>query len=153
MSAEIVTSALDTALLIHDLKHRRRENALTDLASFAHARGAARDPARLRDALLRRERAYTSAVGRGVALPHVRSLVVTSPHVVIARARKGIEWKAADGQPVTLVLAVLCPHDLPPEAFHELLARAAEATRLQRRRQRLMSDDEAAVFAAFRETA
>lgn len=153
MSTELITSALDTALFHHDLKHRRRENALTDLAAFAHASGTVCDPERLREALLRRERSYSSAVGRGVAIPHVRSLAVTTPHVLVARARAGIEWKARDGQPVQLVLAVLVPHDHPLDSFLEMVSHAAEAARLQRRRQRLMSDDPAVVQAAWREGA
>ena len=151
MSTELVSSALDTALFHFDLKHRRRENAIADLAAHAHACGAARDSGRLREALLRRERSYSSAVGRGVAIPHARSITVTAPHVLVARATRGIEWKARDGQAVQLVLAVLAPHDHPLEAFLELVAHAAQAARLQRRRQRLMADDHATVLAAWRE--
>lgn len=151
MSTELVTSALDTALFLYELRHRRRENALTDLACFAHACGMARDPERLRDALLRRERVCPSAVGRGVAIPHVRSLAVNAPHVVVGRARGGIEWKSRDGQPVHLVLAVFAPHDLGLEPFLELVARAVDAARLSRRRQRLIAGDLPAVQAAWRE--
>ena len=151
MSTELVSSALDTALFHFDLKHRRRENALSDLAAYAHACGTVRDPERLREALLRRERVVASAIGRGVAMPHVRSLVVTTPHVVIGRSKKGIEWKAPGGQPVQLVVAVLAPHDHPLEAFLEMIEHAAEATRLQRRRLRLMAEDAKTVLAAWRE--
>ena len=151
MSTELITSALDTALFHLDLKHRRRENALTDLAAFAHACGTVRDPDRLLGALLRHERVVASAIGRGVAIPHVRSIVVTTPHVVIGRAKKGIEWKAPGGQPVQLMIAVLVPHDHALEAFLELVEHASDATRLQRRRQRLMADDEKTVQAAWRE--
>src|SRR6185436_19418675 len=149
MSTELITSALDTPLFHLDLKHRRRENALTDLAAFAHARGLVRDPERLHDALLRRERVVSFAVGRGVAIPHLRSLVVSAPHVLIARAKKGIDWKAPGGQPVTLVIAVLAPHDHPLESFLERVEHAAEATRLVKRRLRLMSDDPAVRLAAW----
>lgn len=151
MSTELVTSALDTALFLHDLRHRRREQALTDLAAFAHACGTVRDPDRLRVALQRRERSYSSAVGRGVAIPHARSLVVNVPHVLIGRAPRGIDWRARDGQAVQLVLAVLAPHDLSIDSFLDLLGHAAEAARLQRRRQRLLSGDRSSVESAWRE--
>jgi mannitol/fructose-specific phosphotransferase system IIA component (Ntr-type) len=73
-----------------------------------------------------------------VALPHARSLTVTRPQVVIGRSRRGIDWSAPDGMPVTLILLALTPGEWSEEAHHALLARVSAVARLQRKRQRLL---------------
>lgn len=153
MATELVCSALDTALFYHELRHRRRENALADLAAFARDRGVVRDPERLLAALRRREPCASSAPLRGAAILHARSLAVLDTHVVIAPAPRGLEWKPPGTPPVTLVIAVFAVHDHPLDAYFALIARAADAARLQRRRARLASPDAAVAFAAWREGA
>jgi len=139
MSIDTATSDLDTSLFLLDLRHRRPDSVLAELASFAHGRAVASSADRLTDALARRERLYSSAVGKGVAIPHVRSLVVSGSALLLARSTRGVEWKARDAQPVHLVLAVLAPPDLSLEAFHERIARTVAVARLQRHRQRMLA--------------
>uniref|UniRef100_A0A832I3I6 PTS sugar transporter subunit IIA n=1 Tax=Eiseniibacteriota bacterium TaxID=2212470 RepID=A0A832I3I6_UNCEI len=138
MTTDTIHSALDTSLDLVDLRHRRKEGVLEELARVARAAGVARDADVLRDALVRRERAYSSAVGKGVALPHARSIAVSRPRMLVARAPRGVEWGAADGQPVQIVVLTLAPAETGDEAWHGMLARAAGAVRLARQRQRLL---------------
>src|SRR4249920_432286 len=142
-SLEQVAPVLDTSLFLLELKHRRRERALEDLALSASANGSAYGADRLRDALLRRERCYSSAIGKGVAIPHARSIAVSEPLVIVARSVPGVDWKSRDGLPVHLVLAVVAPADFSADAFFELVAHAAGAARLQRHRQRLLEAPDA----------
>lgn len=133
-----VPSVPDPSLYIPELKTRRKEAALTDLVSLAHQAGAVRGPELLLDLLLMRERLGSTAIGKGVALPHARSMTVGRPQLLVARSRRGIEWDAPDEQPVTLVLLTLTPGEWGEEAHHALLGRAAAVARLQRNRQRLL---------------
>ena len=91
------------------------------------------------DLLAVRERLGSTAIGKGVALPHARSITVTRPHVAVARSRAGIPWGAPDDLPVTLVLLILTPGEWSEEAHHGLIARGAAVARLQRNRQRLLA--------------
>ena len=133
-----IPSVLDPSLYIPELKTRRKEAALTDLVSLAQQAGAVRGPELLLDLLFLRERLGTTAIGKGVALPHARSMTVGRPQLLVARSRRGIEWDAPDGQPVSLVLLTLTPGEWSEEAHHILLGRAAAVARLQRNRQRLL---------------
>jgi PTS system fructose-specific IIC component len=151
MATDIGTSVLDTSLHFTDLKHRRRDGVLEELAALACAVGVARDEAVVCDALKRRERAYSSAIGKAVAVPHARSVAVTAPRLLVGRSRRGVEWSAPDAQPVQLVILALAPAHLPDAAYHRLVERAMYGTRLARQRQRLLeAPDAAAVAAAFR---
>jgi len=136
MSVIAAPSLLDTALRTLDLKSRSREAAFAEIA--AHLDADVRDASRLRECLIRRERFATTAVGKGVALPNVRSLAMRAARMVLARSQRGLGWDAADGEPVHLVCAVLTPAEWSEETHHEWLVRAATPLRLQRTRQRLL---------------
>ena len=138
MTLVTVAPVLDPALFIPDLRPRTRHAVLEHLVSLAHDAGAVGDPVPLIDLLALRERAGTTAIGKGVALPHARSLTVRRPILIVARSHRGIEWDAPDDQRVTLVLLPLSPGEWGDEAHHAFLARAASLARLQRHRQRLL---------------
>lgn len=138
MTLGTAPSVLDPSLFIPELKPRRKEAALAELVTHAHQAGAVREPELLLEALLARERLGTTAIGKGVALPHARSLTVGRPLLAVARSRRGIDWDAPDEQPVTLLLLALTPAEWSVEAHHAFLARAAAVGRLQRNRQRLL---------------
>src|SRR5262249_9729493 len=113
-----------------------------------------RDLDLLRETLLLRERLAPSAIGKGVAIPHARSLAVIEPRLVVARSRRGLAWGASDGGPVQIVLLALSPSERSEVAHHEFLARAVGVARLQRNRQRLLeASGFAAVAAVLREVA
>lgn len=138
MTLGTVPSVLDPSLYIPELKTRRKEAALTDLVCLAHQAGAVRGPELLVDLLVMRERLGSTAIGKGVALPHARSFTVSRPQLVVARSRRGVDWDAPDELPVTLVLLSLAPGEWSEEAHHAFLGRAAAVARLQRNRQRLL---------------
>ena len=139
----ISTAPLD----IVELRHKRRDAALAQLVAAAERLGAAREPEVLLAALQHSERLGCCALGRGIAVPHARSLTVRRPVLVLGRSERGIDWGAADGQPVHLVVAVLTPGAASAEAHVERLAVVAHALRLQRTRQRLMEADAPAAAA------
>ena len=152
MTLGTVPSVLDPSLYIPELKTRKKDAALADLVAVAHQAGAVRGPDLLWELLVARERLGNTAIGKGVALPHARSLTVSRPQLVVARCRRGIDWDAPDELPVTLVLLTLTPGEWSEEAHHALLGRAAAVARLQRNRQRLLDaasfDDVASVLRA-----
>lgn len=72
--------------------------------------------------LLERERCGSSAIGRGLAFPHLRTRIVTCFVGAIGLAPDGINFGALDGNPTRLVLLTLSPWD-GREAHMNLLSR------------------------------
>lgn len=142
MTAVIGASVLDPSLYIPDLKTRRKLSVLHELVACAHQAGVVRKPRLLRETLALRERLGSSAVGKGVAVPNARSIAAVEPRIVVARSSRGIDWGAADGADVQLVLLVLSPAEAPDDSHIDLVSRAASATRLQRNRQRLLEAED-----------
>ena len=128
----------DLALCISDLKARKKDQALAEMATAAGGAGFVTDAPLLTEFLKLRERLGVTAIGKGVAIPHARSTTVYLPRLVIARSPRGIDWSARDGTLVQLVILVLSPGEWSEESHHGWLARASSLARLQRNRQKLV---------------
>ncbi|MFC7612015.1 PTS sugar transporter subunit IIA [Teichococcus aestuarii] len=63
------------------------------------------------DALQARERLGSTALGRGVGLPHTRLEGLGTPLALLARLTRPIDFEARDGEPVDLVFMVLWPEN------------------------------------------
>ena len=59
--------------------------------------------------LQRRENLGSTGVGRGIAIPHGRSLVVTRLRLAFGRKPEGIEFQAIDGKPVFSFFLIVAP--------------------------------------------
>ena len=138
MTTQIGPLLLDPSLYIAELKLRRKPAVLQEFVAHATRAGAVREPQVLRETLLLRERLFGTAIGKGVAVPHARSIAVAESRLLIARSRRGIDWDAADGLPVHLVMLVLSPAEVGDEAHADFVCRAAGLGRLQRNRTRLL---------------
>ncbi len=59
--------------------------------------------------LKRRENLGSTGIGRGIAIPHCRSLVVTRLRIAFGRKLSGLDFKAIDGRPVRFVFLIVAP--------------------------------------------
>jgi mannitol/fructose-specific phosphotransferase system IIA component (Ntr-type) len=59
--------------------------------------------------LKRRENLGSTGIGRGIAIPHCRSLVVSRLRVAFARKPQGIDFKAIDNKPVYNFFLIVAP--------------------------------------------
>ena len=68
-----------------------------------------KDEATLFKMLKRRENLGSTGIGRGIAIPHCRSLVVSKLRVAFGRKRTGLDFKAIDGQAVRCFFLIVAP--------------------------------------------
>ncbi len=59
--------------------------------------------------LKRREKLGSTGIGKGIAIPHCRSLVVNRLRVAFARKPEGVDFKAIDEQPVYNFFLIVAP--------------------------------------------
>jgi nitrogen PTS system EIIA component len=59
--------------------------------------------------LKRRENLGSTGIGRGIAIPHCRSLVVNKLRVAFGRRPAGVEYNAIDNQPVHYFFLIVAP--------------------------------------------
>jgi PTS system nitrogen regulatory IIA component len=117
-------SAGDVAL---DLGVGSKRALLETLAAEA-ARRLGRPEEEVLDALRAREKLGSTALGRGVALPHARLAGNDPPVMLFARLRRPIDYEAQDEEPVDLVILILWP-EAAPEDFLPVLGETCRALR------------------------
>jgi mannitol/fructose-specific phosphotransferase system IIA component (Ntr-type) len=59
--------------------------------------------------LKRRENLGSTGIGRGIAIPHCRSLVVSKLRVAFGRKPSGVDFKAIDEKPVYFFFLIVAP--------------------------------------------
>ncbi|GAA0596210.1 PTS IIA-like nitrogen regulatory protein PtsN [Craurococcus roseus] len=106
---------LAAADVILDLEAATKQDVLRLLSKEAAGR-LGRPEREVLGALAARERLGSTALGRGVALPHARLAGYSPPLVLIVRLRRPVDFEARDEEPVDLVILVLWP-EASPEGF------------------------------------
>jgi nitrogen PTS system EIIA component len=77
------------------------------------------------DALREREALGSTAIGRGVAIPHARSNAFESARGAFLRLERPVDFGASDRNPVDLVFAMSVPEHSPQQHL-EILSELAE---------------------------
>jgi len=92
-------------------KHRwdLKEAALSELCDLLDSSGKSGNKSKLLTDLVNRERKSSTAVGMGVAIPHVRTMQAKELILAFARAPEGLDFEAPDGDPVKLFFAMVAP--------------------------------------------
>jgi len=85
-----------------------KEDVIRRLVTLATDGDADRARA-LSENLVAREKVMTTGIGRGVAVPHVRSALVEKPVAALGISREGVEWDAVDGEPVHIIVTFITP--------------------------------------------
>ena len=73
--------------------------------------------------LKRRENLGSTGIGRGIAIPHCRSLVVNKLRVAFGRKPSGVDFKAIDEKPVNFFFLIVAP---PLEVSNQYLPGARQ---------------------------
>lgn len=121
------TGRISAADVILDLDADGKRDLLQTLAADA-ARKLGRPEREVIGALQERERLGSTALGRGVALPHARLSGAAAPVALFARLHRPIDYEARDEEPVDLVVLVLWP-EASPEGFLPFLSEICRALR------------------------
>ena len=111
-------------LIFLDIHPEDMPECLRMMVEQASAQGAISDPEDALARLLERERTMSTGMGGGVAVPHAKSQQCRSMVVSLARVEDGVDFRAIDGKPVTIVFLLLGPPDSTREHV-DLLARIA----------------------------
>jgi nitrogen PTS system EIIA component len=72
--------------------------------------------------LMDRERAGTTALGKGLAMPHLRTEAVNQFSGAVGLAPEGVDFNSIDGDPTKLIFLVLGPYE-QHERYFELMGR------------------------------
>ncbi|MGH2331716.1 PTS sugar transporter subunit IIA [Thermoanaerobacter mathranii] len=98
-------------LVTLNLKAKTKEEAIKKLAELAQKEGKITSVDEYVKCVLEREKAYTTGVGNGIAIPHGKSKTVKEAVIVFGKTSDGIEWDSLDGKPVNLIFLLGVPEE------------------------------------------
>lgn len=110
-------------LMLPDLKATTPAEAIVELCGALAKEKVIGDPDAVVSAALAREKILTTAVGNGLAFPHIRGIEEGVLTFAAGISRKGIDW---GGQPVSLVVFTALPVAASP-FYLKLLAAFAKS--------------------------
>jgi len=87
----------------------QKEAILGEVVEFLEERANVGNAKKLLTDLINRERKACTAVGRGLAIPHVRTANVKDPTIAFLRSTEGLEFGSPDALPVHIFLVLLAP--------------------------------------------
>jgi fructose PTS system EIIBC or EIIC component len=147
MTAADFLSYFDETRFIKELRSHSKDGALSEMATILAQHGGIGDPSVVLEMIRRRESLGSTALGKGVAIPHGRTTIATHTQVVFARSRKGVDYDALDGEPCRLLFLIVAPYEDRRHEYLPLLGKIVEVVGEEPVRGRLL---EASTFAEFR---
>ena len=96
--------------------------------------------------LKRRENLGSTGIGRGIAIPHCRSLVVNRLRVAFGRKPAGVDFKAIDERPVHFFFLIVAPPLEVSNQYLPVLGKIAQFSKESDVPSRLMELTEARQF-------
>lgn len=101
--------------------------------------------------LKRRENLGSTGIGRGIAIPHCRSLVVSKLRVAFGRKSSGLDFKAIDEKPVNFFFLIVAPPLEVSNQYLPVLGKIAQFSKEPDVPERLLSISQPAEFMALLE--
>ena len=90
-----------------DIEGTAKDDVLRELIGLLHL--DEKSDGMLFKMLKRRENLGSTGIGRGIAIPHCRSLVVNRLRVAFGRKPDGVDFKAIDNKPVHYFFVIVAP--------------------------------------------
>lgn len=97
---------------------RLKEEVLEELTDLFMETGQIRNRTKFHLDLLNREKGSSTAVGYGVAVPHVRGMQPRGVGLIFARSREGVWYDAPDGKLVHIFFGIASPTYDEKTALH-----------------------------------
>lgn len=82
---------------------------LEELVGLLEKSDEIRNPSKTLVDLYNRERKATTAIGHGIAVPHVRTIQAKSFVIGLCRSREGLPFDSLDGEPVHIFIPMVAP--------------------------------------------
>lgn len=109
-----LSTALEAGGIFYRVSGSNRDQALTDIVNHLRLPDGI-DREKLLNLLIVRENLCSTAIGNGMAIPHLRNpgiLPITRATVTLCFLENKIDFHALDGRPVDILLTIMAP-DLP----------------------------------------
>jgi mannitol/fructose-specific phosphotransferase system IIA component (Ntr-type) len=124
-SASVKISSLLKAERIHlNLKAAGRDSVLKELVGRTGLEE--KEQKILLVSLKQREELGSTGIGKSVAIPHCRSLLLNSLTLIVGRSKTGVDFDSIDKKPAKLFFLIIAPPHDPQNQYLITLGRIAQ---------------------------
>lgn len=96
-------------LIFLDVDASDKRDAIQKTIDMMEDSGAITNAEKFFEAVMERETLGSTAIGKGLALPHARTQYIDEITVAMTRLKEGVDFDAADGDPVNLIFLLGTP--------------------------------------------
>lgn len=98
--------------------------------------------------LKQREELGSTGIGKGIAIPHCRSLMLNSLTLMVGRSKAGVEFEAIDKKPARLFFLIIAPPHDPQNQYLITLGQIAQLAKQVTATDPLFTTDDPQAFIA-----
>jgi len=114
-----INQMLDEKSFLINFEATSKKQMLNELCKLANKKFNL-DERTLLENLTKREKLGSTAVGNGIAIPHANISGISEPRVLVATLSEGLDFNAADDQPIDIVFLLLAPDNEGSEHLQAL---------------------------------
>lgn len=127
-------------LIYLDVEAGDKEEAIRKTVNLMKRTVTLSNAAKFLQEINQRESLGSTAIGRGVALPHARTQHVEQIIIAMTRLKEGVDFGAEDGKPVELIFTLGTPLKTVSE-YLKVLANLSKLLRSDKIRKKLLKAD------------
>lgn len=106
-----LSDILGEARIAPRVKVASKKAAITTLSHHFAEQAANLDADHLVECFFNRERLGSTGIGHGIAIPHIRVETIEQPMAFLLQLQQGIDFDAADQQPVDIIIGLIVPEN------------------------------------------
>ena len=126
MKSQELAEFFQRDLCVFDLKSTDKRGALAEMVETISQGSNLKDRDLILDMLLNRESLGSTAIGKGVAFPHGRSLAVQELTLLFGRSVDGVDFDALDKKPTHLFFLIIAPPQDKENLYLQVLGHLVE---------------------------
>ena len=128
-------------LFTAEMQASTKEEAIEEVLQLFVQEKYIRNPSIVLDMLRQREKLGSTGIGKGVAIPHGRTLAASDVLIAFGKSSAGIEFDAIDQKPVHLIFMVIAPPHEEKNIYLPILGSLVTVLNDEKNRERFMSVD------------
>ena len=125
-------------LFIPEMQSGTKPAVMEELVQPLVAGGFVRSKGLVIETLSKRETLGSTGIGKGVAVPHCRTLAVSDLHIVVGVSKKGVDFEALDKKPAHLFFLIVAPPLDGNNLYLPVLGKVVESVRDSKLRQAMI---------------
>jgi nitrogen PTS system EIIA component len=137
---------LKSELFLPDMKAGSKAAVMEALVQPLVDGGLVKGKSLVLETLNKRETLGSTGIGKGVAVPHCRTMAVSEVFIVVGISRDGVDFSASDKKPVNLFFLIVAPPVEGNALYLPLLGKIVEMVRDSKLRQAMINSGDFAAF-------